>query len=112
MTGAIRIVFVNCSTARFFAIALVGSRSHGNVHLLSVAAENDISGAVTACRQIHEFLRCTLGLCIAILVLVSNDAVSTAEVKVAIVKSHAEDAVQSLGVHGSCIGFAIVVCVA
>src|SRR5439155_2475823 len=112
MACSVGVVLINSRADGIFAVALVGHRSHCNVHLLSIAAEDDGTRAVASRGKIHKLFRRPLSLSIAILILVANDAVGSPEVQIAVVNCHSEDAVQSLGVGIAHVGNAVIVVVA
>src|SRR5262245_24965246 len=92
MARSVGVVFIDSRADGIFAVALVGHRSHCNVHLLSIAAEDDSTRAVAPRGKIYKLFRRPLGLSIAILILVSNDAVRSSEIQIAVVNCHPEHA--------------------
>ena len=92
MPRAVRIVLVDGRPLRILAGALVRLGTNCHVHLLSIPAEDQVARAVAAGRQIEKLLRHALCLGITRLILVAHNAVRTAQIEVAIVKRHAENA--------------------
>src|SRR2546427_6710916 len=88
---------------RWFARVLIRWRAHGDIHLLSIAAEDDVAGAMTAGRQVHELLGRALCFGVAGRIFVANDAVGPAEIQITVVKRHSEHAAEPLGISGSCL---------
>src|SRR5881397_3144712 len=109
---SVRIVFIDGGADRIFTVALIGQRSHGNIHLLSITAEKNGAGAVAARGKIYKLFRSSLSLSIAILIFIANDAVGFAEIQVPVVNCHSKDAGQALRVCTAHVGNAVIIRVA